>query len=289
MNMRRSGQPQLFTGLCAILGLILHQQAAAQETHTASLMTFFIPDSEPRSLHASLKTVRADPTDSHASVATFEVSCPEDDTPENEACRSAGIYPAEVYHTQGPIWGGTTTYSADDSTTTWECRLEGGLGSDEGILADCVKNITSGSSEWTESTSFGNCYGIAHLLPMVVTAGAQLLPKEYYLTDRETGAPFDAASLNARYGEELEKSGCPASETTMWVGAGAVTGAVTSNGGSDTATATQASEASSEEATGSTGTPSLGPGSGSATSEDVAPTETAESAGKIIPSRESVA
>jgi hypothetical protein len=85
------------------------------------VLTFFLPDSEPLSLDASIISVyRPSNSPREKPVTTLQLDCPTaPPSPANDACRAAGIYPAQVYHTQGSVWGGTTTYAADDSTTTW--------------------------------------------------------------------------------------------------------------------------------------------------------------------------
>jgi len=227
--------------LLATASFLIPPTVAQGDEH---LGTFFLPDSEPRSLEASvisIVSVSGDP------VTSLQVACPTARSPENDACREAGIYPAQVYHTQGSVWGGTTTYSVDDSTTTWGCALGGGLGAKEGIRATCSKTIERGGSIQTESTSYGNCYCIAHLLPMVVTANADLLhdePFTPYTGKDGVVTVIDASWLDARYSQELSSSGCPASETTMWAGATAAATTTTVNPGSSPTTPTSSTETS---------------------------------------------
>ncbi|KAK4120140.1 hypothetical protein N657DRAFT_649494 [Parathielavia appendiculata] len=197
------------------------------------LVTLFLPDSEPISLEASaiaVNTVGRDP------VTTLQVACPTAASPENDACRSAGIYPAQVYHTQGPVWGGTTTYSVDDSTTTWVCTLGG---SNPKLSGECTKTIVSSGSTRTETAEYGNCYVVAHQRPIVVTAGGENINSRHYLE-------MDASQYVSLRSRILAEDGCPASQTTIWAGAaasttatsGATTGA-SSTGSSPTTTTPQ--------------------------------------------------
>ncbi|KAL2015388.1 hypothetical protein VTK56DRAFT_5542 [Thermocarpiscus australiensis] len=223
------------TRLIFAMGLALAARATAQTTaQTTAIATFFLPDSEPLSLDASVVAVNTPDTDDP--VTTLQIACPTAASPENDACRAAGIYPAQVYHTRGSVWGGTTTYARDDSTTTWRCALGdaargGGSGGGGGVTAACSKTIVVGgggsggrATTRTESAAYDNCYVVAHRLPLVVTAGADKL-----VEGRGGGATVaaDASELNAEYSSELAAAGCPASETTMFAGAVAV-GATTS-------------------------------------------------------------
>ncbi|KAK4206294.1 hypothetical protein QBC37DRAFT_435152 [Rhypophila decipiens] len=127
------------------------------------ILPFFLPDSEPLSLVASvihkttiITTTIIRPTTTITSLSvkalttsrpnansngnspedeediTLKINCPSALTPENEACRSARIYPAivtgrrilgsidELAHTH--VWKGETTcLVGDDTTTTWTC------------------------------------------------------------------------------------------------------------------------------------------------------------------------
>lgn len=221
--------------------------AAAQ---SAGFMTLFLPDSEPLSLEASavaINTVTAGRADTRG-VTTVVVACPTAASPENDACRAAGIYPAQVYHTQGSVWGGTTTYSADDSTTTWVCSL-GGSGAS--LTGDCTKTIVGGSSTRTETSQYDDCYVMAHQRPVVMTAGVKI-QDGWGLRGSDT---MDASQYISIRSSLLSSAGCPASQTVMWAGAVAST---TSAAGS----------------AGVTAAPSTGP---SAATTAVSPTQTAPS------------
>ncbi|KAL2133666.1 hypothetical protein VTI74DRAFT_1944 [Chaetomium olivicolor] len=207
----------------SLMGLILPIALASAAAQSTGLITLFVLDSEPVSLEASaiaVNTVGTDP------VTTLQVACPTAASPENDACRSAGIYPAQVYHTKGSVWGGTTTYSADDSTTTWVCSL-GGAGVN--LSATCTKDIISGGSTRTVTTKYehdgGDCYVAAHQRPVVVTAGVDKINKAHYISE------IDAGGYVTMRSSWMAKSGCATSKMTMFVGAAA---AATSEGSSPT-------------------------------------------------------
>ncbi|KAK4245939.1 hypothetical protein C7999DRAFT_42548 [Corynascus novoguineensis] len=184
-----------------VVGLLL-APATAQST---GLLTLFLPDSEPLSLDASVVGVSTAGTDP---VTTLRVACPTGSSPENNACRTAGIYPAQVYHTRGSVWGGTTTYSADDSTTTWICTLGG---SHPTLSGDCTKTIVASDSTRTMTATYGNCYVGAHQRPIVVTAGLEKI--DSFITT------IDASELVSIQQSLLSEDGCPSSKTTIWEGA----------------------------------------------------------------------
>jgi hypothetical protein len=196
-------------------------------------MTLFLPDSEPLSLEASAVAVNT-PTVGRNPVTTLEVACPTAVSPENDACRSAGIYPAQVYHTQGSVWGGTTTYSADDSTTTWVCTLGG---SNPTLSGECTKTIVGGGSTRTETAEYGNCYVAAHQRPLVVTAGLEKIEPAHFMT-------FDASKLLSLQSSQLAEAGCPSSQTTIWAGTVAST-----TGGASSADETTSPQTGSSGAT----------------------------------------
>lgn len=222
------------TGLALALGLV----PALAATQTTGLLTFFLPDSEPTSLDASVIAVNTAGTDP---VTTMQLAWPTAASPENDACRAAGIYPAQVYHTQGSVFGGTTTYSADDSTTTWRCELgENSAGRAGGT---CSKTIVSKGTTRTESDDYNTCYVLAHQRPVVVTAGLDKV--KYYLT-------MDVSAYISAKSSELAQAKCPASKTTIW--AGAVAGSATSAASSTAATTSASSTGGSLAVTSTTQT-----------------------------------
>ncbi|AEO59456.1 hypothetical protein MYCTH_2307800 [Thermothelomyces thermophilus ATCC 42464] len=209
--------------LAFLQGMLL-APVAAQST---GLVTLFLPDSEPLSLDASavgVSTVGRDP------VTTWKVACPTGASPEDEACRAAGIYPAQVYHTQGSVWGGTTTYSADDSTTTWVCTLGG---SNPTLSGECTKTIVRGRSTRSETATYDNCYVAAHQRPIMVTAGLDKI--SYYQTTIEAS---DYVSMRS---SQLSEDGCPSSKAIIWEGAVTSSSTITGSAGHGTAHATASS------------------------------------------------
>lgn len=235
-----------------------------------SINTLWLPDSEPASLEAILlSTVLVpSPTDDPVrteTVAHYRLSCPTARSPENDACRAASIYPADVYHSAGPVWGGTTTYAVDDSTTTWVCTL-GRSGDDTmtwGHSGECTKTIISASSTRSESAEYDPCYVEAHHVPIIVTEGANLLPSAHYVEYYQPGV--EASDINAAGQSAMQENGCPTSRTIMFEGAvetstagGDVSDTATSNvpetdSGSATssATPTGTGEAAAESSEGS--------------------------------------
>lgn len=206
--MKSTNSLSTMTRLILPIGLVL-APAAAQST---AFMTLFLPDSEPLSLEASAVAVNTVGTGPNTQqITTVVVACPTGASPDNDACRAAGIYPAQVYHTRGSVWGGTTTYSADDSTTTWVCTLGGGGNS---VSGECTKTIVGGSSTRTETSEYGFCYVAAHQRPIVVTAGQEKIQDHW---------DMDASRLIAGRSSQLSAAGCPASQTVIWAGAVAST------------------------------------------------------------------
>lgn len=119
------GQKAVVSAMMAlVLAASLSSAALGATAQSTGLVNFFLLDSEPRSLEASAIAVNTvgTPPNSYV-VTTLKVACPTAASPDNDACRAAGIYPVQVYHTRGSVYGGTTTNSVDDSTTTWVCSL----------------------------------------------------------------------------------------------------------------------------------------------------------------------
>jgi hypothetical protein len=242
------------------INLMLVSATMAQST---GLGTFFLPDSQPISLEASAVAVNTIGVAPYTeTVTTLVLACPTAASPDNDACRAAGIYPANVFHTQGSVWGGTTTYPADDSTTTWLCKL-GGAGSE--LHGECVKTIASGGSTRTETSQYDHCYVPAHQLPIVVTAGLDKVNRYGFLT-------IDAEEYVSIRSSLLSEYGCP-DDRTIWAGAVASTaGTATSTAaGVVTKTGTTAAAAS----TGGSGT-TAGP---STQTTGAAPASTTASSG----------
>lgn len=126
-------------------------------------ITFFLPDSEPTSLVASIIA-----TDS--GTTSLVINCPPT-TDSPDLCRGASIYPASVYRADnGALWGGVTTFGGNDSTTTWRCNV-----AQSRERAVCGKTIVSGGETRAETTTFDHCYVLGHEIPLQVTEGLGIL------------------------------------------------------------------------------------------------------------------
>lgn len=202
--------------------LVVLLACARPSAQTTSVMPMFILDSAPLSLDASIVAVSPVPTETYHSIATYSVDCPQPATPDNNACRAQSIYPAEVWHTQGSVWGGTTTARADDSTTAWMCDLGVGISGSTTAGPFCVKSITAaGAAARVETTWLNSCYIVAHTVPLLVTAGAEKLPGAYYVT-------YGVSQLHSAYSSRLSSMGCAVSSTTAMTSTASTT---TINGG----------------------------------------------------------
>lgn len=188
------------------------------------LLTFFLPDSAPSSLVASIVQVTYVTTVSNSTsgewVTSLVLDCPPTTKPVKDECRAAGIYPASVYHTRGSVWGGTTTLVADDSTTTWRCELgqrytpsvDGT--SRPGSSAYCTKTIEApGKARETVTANYDQCYLAHQKLPIVVTAGGEKLVAGgggFY-------SGIDAGGINSALASEARSiSGCPVASEVFW-------------------------------------------------------------------------
>lgn len=140
---------------------------AGQQQQRPPIFPVFILDSHPVSLEASLVAVAPIPTQTYQSIVTLRVDCPRSVSPENDACRALGVYPAEVYHTQGSVYGGTVTAAGAGltTTTTWYCALGGsGGGPTPDLKGTCVRTIVGGAAAAAppttrlETTVINSCY-----------------------------------------------------------------------------------------------------------------------------------
>ncbi|KAK4096438.1 hypothetical protein N658DRAFT_501580 [Parathielavia hyrcaniae] len=226
------------------------------------LMTLFLPDSEPISLEASAIAVNT--VARYVTVTTLQVACPTAASPENDACRSAGIYPAQVYHTKGSVCGGTTTYSAGDSTTTWVCTLGAswhpGLSSRPTMSGDCTKTIVAAGSTRTVTDVYDKCYVVAHQRPVVVTAGLDKINPYHYMTH------LDASQYNSVKTSLLASAGCPASQTIMWAGASSESASTTASSGATTGASSESTAGSAATTTSESQTTETSPAPAAATS-----------------------
>ncbi|KFY08339.1 hypothetical protein V492_06331 [Pseudogymnoascus sp. VKM F-4246] len=234
----------------ALAVLLACAQSSAQ---TTSIMDMFILDNAPLSLEASIVAVTTKSMDTYHRIATYSIDCPKPSSPANDACRALSIYPAEVWHTDGWMWGGTTTARLDDSTTVWECDLSTRRLGAEIAGPSCIKSITAAEGATrVETTSVNDCYIFAHSVPLVITAGAEKLPSHYY--DYGKGG---VSSLHSLHSSRLTSLNCAATSRTAWTNAPATTttgGGSGATGGTTRATATT-SQASDTAAGGSSPSP----------------------------------
>ncbi|KAK3986936.1 hypothetical protein QBC44DRAFT_211625, partial [Cladorrhinum sp. PSN332] len=187
------------------------------------------PSTKPTTLIPSTTpTQTANPTE-----LTLQIDCPTASSPQNDACRSASIYPAQV--TQkillspggGSEWKGVTSYLVgDDSTTTWTCwqgvTVKPELMINEMVpYAQCVSTIIkSGGSDIRYATNrYDECYLYRHMLPLVVTAGEGDVTGEWAKQMMTAGVASDAGKMNAGWESKMKQLGCDVEGTrTMWVG-----------------------------------------------------------------------
>ncbi|KAK3942544.1 hypothetical protein QBC46DRAFT_379838 [Diplogelasinospora grovesii] len=235
-----------FLAVCWLGAHIAHAQTAPP------VYPMFILDSAPASLDAALVEIRnaGDTIDTERQVSTYSIDCPTPSSPANDACRAESRYPAEVWHIQGSVWGGTTTARADDSTTAWICDLGTCGRSDCG--PHCNKTVTSAASTRVEKTMLDSCYIAEHTVPLIVTSGADKTDWSF---------TFDASQWASIESDELLTLGCPtASSTTTSATAGdttATSGATvsqvlpsSSTSGSDAASSSTATGASASSTSG---------------------------------------
>ncbi|KAI1385847.1 uncharacterized protein F4822DRAFT_356012 [Hypoxylon trugodes] len=159
----------------------------------------------PASLEASVIEKRSYSQGSESGfVVTYQVNCPATSSPENDACRELSIYPAEVYHTQGSVFGGTWTADSKDATT-WRCELGdcSTCTASRAETADCSLTIRDASSSTrTETTKIESCYLAQHSVPLVLTAGAEKLATDDYIFQSNVGA------FTSNIGDWLSTMGC---------------------------------------------------------------------------------
>ncbi|KAK4220716.1 hypothetical protein QBC38DRAFT_525144 [Podospora fimiseda] len=204
----------------AFLALFLRLTSA----QASSVITFFLPGSEPISLDASVISVGSDSPTAPGRITPqvvthIQLACPTARLPDNDACRAASVYPAQVYHTQGSVWGGTTIHAA--ATTTWECALMDTPGETPILSANCKRQVVSGTMTGKEEVfGLGNCYVLAHRLPIVVTAGQEKIPSDQYMN-----AGVD--QINSWDEELLSSANCPTTTRSIWEHAAETTATTT--------------------------------------------------------------
>ncbi|KAK4230723.1 hypothetical protein QBC38DRAFT_468653 [Podospora fimiseda] len=230
-------------------------QPTSNTNNAGVVLPFFLPDSEPLSLVASvvvinqitqttsiLKSTSKPPStkptvsttlipsttrSSNPSEITFQIDCATAASPENDACRSASIYPAQVTQkllSPGAEWRGVTSYLiGDDSTTTWTCwqgmTMKPEVMIDEMLpYAECVSTIvkSEGSSIRYTTNKYDECYLYRHMLPLIVTAGQGDVTGEWA---KHMTAGGDVGKMNSGWENKMKRLGCDMQGTrTMWAG-----------------------------------------------------------------------
>lgn len=110
-------------------------------------------------------------------VATWRLDCAREKNPGNDACRAASIYPAELTHTRGSIFGGSVT------GTRWRCELGGCAGCRDAIDVSAACAYTHGGT--TATTTLDLCEVLARSVVAVNTAGEEKLGSmELFNTNR---------------------------------------------------------------------------------------------------------
>ncbi|CAI4212824.1 unnamed protein product [Parascedosporium putredinis] len=199
--------PTLFALAASIIALPALAQTTTATTTSSSpsssssvssvqvVALLFLPDAHPHSLEASVvdfslfpgstftttsdgSTITAAPTPATWAHTRLMVDCPASKNAENDACREAGIYPAEIHMQDPNLYGGVTTYLPDNSTTTWTCQ-PGYPSAPMNMMLEvkCAKTTESDGTTQSEWTTYDNCYGLAHLRPVVITAGTEKLER----------------------------------------------------------------------------------------------------------------
>lgn len=166
----------LLSTLFAIVGTT-KAQATTSVTAIFQLPGDYIPSSLEASVVSSydITTSGLSPT----GVWSYRADCAKESSPENNACRALRLYPADFYHTQGSVWGGTMTNARLDHTTSWECSL-GGVATGTGNNArdaTCHSTVVSGTRILTNATEHKTnaCELIHASIPLVITAGVEKL------------------------------------------------------------------------------------------------------------------
>ncbi|KAK2602379.1 hypothetical protein N8I77_008917 [Diaporthe amygdali] len=207
-------------------------------TTSAPLFPVFLYGARPLSLDASLIAAGPVPDDPYQSLWRFQLACPtgssssgsgstREENPDDQ-CLLGGLFPAELYHTQGSIYGGTFT-PRDAAATTWRCEL-GSSGGDETMSGDCSHWESEGAASTTK-TALAECDVVRHSVPVRVTDG---VAKEtyYFFSD------WSPSRYNSVLVSELSSLGCP--NPTSLVDVGAVATLTSSGTGTETGPAVSA-------------------------------------------------
>ncbi|KAK4170156.1 hypothetical protein QBC43DRAFT_348597 [Cladorrhinum sp. PSN259] len=200
-----------------------------QNTSLASKSASSKHTSTSKTSYTTTKTLPSITSPPSPSDLTLQIDCPTGPSPENDACRSASIYPALVTQRilnqgAGAEWRGVTSYLVgDDSTTTWTCwqgmTLKPEVAANEMVpYAQCVSTIvkSEGSSIKYTTQSYDECYLYGHMLPLVVTAGQEDVTGEWA---KQMTAGGDVNKMNSGWESKMKRLGCDMDGTrTMWAG-----------------------------------------------------------------------
>lgn len=189
----------------------------APATTQAPLFPLFIFNARPSSLDASLISAGLAPDDHESrSLHRFQVACPTGANDADAQCSSANLFPAEIYHTQGSLYGGTFRQAAR-AATTWQCELGSSSDDDDASSIYGTCSQWSGNGNTTSTTSLDTCYVSRHSVPVRITAGAG--KETYYQFSTWSAEQYNSAVVSG-----LEEKGCP--NPTSLVDPGAVTGSI---------------------------------------------------------------
>jgi hypothetical protein len=177
--------------LLLLSSLCIQAQAQAQTSVTAVIQLAPAPASLEATVITRYKTEEAG--FGSVGVVTYSVACPTAASPENDACRSLGIYPAQIWHTDGPYWGGVITTTAESRTETWVCTLHDCSTCPADRDATCRRTIVSaGSTVTSETTMTDGCAVERSRIPLVITAGVEKLQSYSW-----KGMPTDVAGYTS--------------------------------------------------------------------------------------------
>ncbi|KAL7619479.1 hypothetical protein AAE478_010018 [Parahypoxylon ruwenzoriense] len=190
------------SALSILLGAIFFSRYAHAQ-NTQSVTAAWQLGSVPASLDASVVESR---TGAGGSTVTYQVDCPASRSPENDACRSLSIYPAQMYHSQGSVYGGIVTERARSQTGTWRCELRdcNTCPGSRAETADCsIVMRRSGLPDTTSSTKVNSCYVKQHSVPLAITAGVEKLTADGFQ------ATLAVPDYLTAWAGDLSTLGCP--------------------------------------------------------------------------------
>ncbi|KAH7018467.1 uncharacterized protein B0I36DRAFT_336007 [Microdochium trichocladiopsis] len=167
----------------------------------------------PSSLMASIITSYDLVDQQTTAVVHYAVDCPPADKPDNNMCRSLGMYPMEVYYTQGSVRAGLMTDQFRDRTTAWTCHLgtcpSSATACHGPVSASCNLTITGSAGPATTRYAFPEPCG-QNSVPIEITAGLDKvsMPAYWLPTGTWTDVAEYAAAMTSAWNSELVESGC---------------------------------------------------------------------------------